>query len=112
VATVNIDYHVEVERHYYSVPFRLLREKLDLRLTAHTVEAFFKGERVLAHVRSYVPYAHTTLKEHMPPRTKNIWSGLPPSKGSSPLLALLYLFFDPTRPKSYFLIRLHSRLHP
>ena len=67
VATVNIDYHVEVERHYYSVPFRLLREKLDLRLTAHTVEAFFKGERVLAHVRSYVPYGHTTLKEHMPP---------------------------------------------
>ena len=67
VATVNIDYHVEVERHYYSVPFRLLREKLDLRLTAHTVEAFFKGERVVAHVRSYVPYGHTTLKEHMPP---------------------------------------------
>lgn len=67
LATVNIDYHIEVERHYYSCPFRLLREKLHIRLTAHTVEAFFKGERVLAHVRSYVLYAHTTLKEHMPP---------------------------------------------
>ena len=67
MATVNIDYHVEVERHYYSVPFRLLREKLDLRLTAHAVEAFFKGERVLAHLRSFVLYGHTTLKEHMPP---------------------------------------------
>jgi transposase len=67
LATVNIDYHIEVERHYYSVPFRLIREKIHVRLTAHTVEAFFKGERVLAHVRSYVPYAHTTLKEHMPP---------------------------------------------
>jgi len=37
VATVNIDYHIEVERHYYSVPFRLIREKLDVRLTAHTL---------------------------------------------------------------------------
>ncbi|HLE61482.1 MAG TPA: hypothetical protein VI750_00015, partial [Pyrinomonadaceae bacterium] len=61
LATVNIDYHIEVERHYYSVPFRLIREKIHVRLTAHTVEAFFKGERVLAHVRSYVPYGHTTI---------------------------------------------------
>lgn len=67
VATVNIDYHIEVERHYYSVPFRLLREKLDVRITAGTVEAFLKGERVAAHIRSFVPYGHTTLKEHMPP---------------------------------------------
>jgi transposase len=67
VATVNIDYHIEVERHYYSVPFRLIREKLDIRLTATTVEAFVKGERVTAHIRSFIPYAHTTRKEHMPP---------------------------------------------
>ncbi len=67
VARVNIDYHIEVERHYYSVPFQLIREKLDVRLTAATVEAFLKGERVAAHIRSFVPYAHTTLKEHMPP---------------------------------------------
>jgi transposase len=67
VATVNIDYHIEVERHYYSVPFRLIREKLDVRLTATTVEAFLKGERVAAHVRSFIPHRHTTLKEHMPP---------------------------------------------
>lgn len=67
VATVNIDYHIEVDCHYYSVPFRLLREKLDVRLTAGTVEAFLKGERVAAHIRSFVSYAHTTLREHMPP---------------------------------------------
>ena len=67
VATVNIDYHIEVEKHYYSVPFRLIRDKLDVRLSAHTVEAFLKGERVAAHVRSYLPHTHTTLKEHMPP---------------------------------------------
>ena len=66
-ARVNIDYHVEADLHYYSVPFRLLREQLDLRLTATTVEAFHKGERVAAHVRSRVPHKYTTLPEHMPP---------------------------------------------
>ena len=66
-ATVNIDYHIEVDHHYYSVPFTLLRERLDVRLTATTVEAFLKGERVAAHVRSYVPNLPTTVKEHMPP---------------------------------------------
>ena len=67
LATVNIDYHIEVDQHYYSVPFRLLREKVDVRLTATTVEAFIKGERVAAHVRSFIPHTHSTLKEHMPP---------------------------------------------
>jgi transposase len=67
VATVNIDYHIEIERHYYSVPFRFIREKLDVRVSTHTVEAFLKGERVAAHVRSFVPHRHTTFKEHMPP---------------------------------------------
>jgi len=67
VATVNIDYHIEVKRHYYSVPFRLIREKLDVRVSAHTIEAFLKGERVAAHVRSFISSGHSTLKEHMPP---------------------------------------------
>jgi transposase len=66
-ARVNIDYHVQVDRHYYSVPFRLIREQLDVRLTATTMEAFHKGERVAAQARSYVPHAYTTLAEHMPP---------------------------------------------
>jgi transposase len=66
-ATVNIDYHIEVDRHYYSVPFRWIREKLDVRITASIVEVFRKGERIAAHPRSRAPHKHTTLKEHMPP---------------------------------------------
>jgi transposase len=66
-ARVGFNYHVEVEEHYYSVPFQLLHEKLDIRLTATTIEAFRKGERVAAHARSYVKGGYTTLKEHMPP---------------------------------------------
>jgi len=75
-AKVNIDYHIEVDHHYYSVPFRLLRERLDVRLTATTVEAFHKGERVAAHVRSYLRGRHTTSLEHMPPEHRKYaeWS--------------------------------------
>ena len=64
---VNIDYHIEIDHHYYSVPYRLLRETLDARVTATMVEVFFKGERVAAHVRSYLRGKPTTLPEHMPP---------------------------------------------
>lgn len=66
-ASVNIDYHVQADRHNYSVPFRLLHAKLDVRLTATTIEVFNKGERVAAHPRSYAAWKHTTLPEHMPP---------------------------------------------
>jgi transposase len=65
-ARVNIDYHIEVDGHYYSVPFQLLHERLDVRLTATTVEMFHKGERVAAHPRSQTKSLPTTLREHMP----------------------------------------------
>ena len=65
-ARVNFDYHIEVDRHYYSVPYQLLRERLDIRQTASTIEAFFKGKRVAAHVRSHIQGGHTALSEHMP----------------------------------------------
>jgi transposase len=65
-AKVQLNYRIEVDQHYYSVPYQLLNERLDIRLTATTVEAFHKGERVAAHIRSYVKGGYTTLKEHMP----------------------------------------------
>jgi len=66
-ARVQLNYHIEVDHHYYSVPYQLLHERLDIRLTATIVEAFHKGERVAAHVRSHVKGGYTTLAEHMPP---------------------------------------------
>jgi len=65
-ARVNIDYHVEVEGHYYSVPYQLFGRELDVRLTATTVECFHKGHRVSSHARSFLRGRHTTTKEHMP----------------------------------------------
>jgi transposase len=61
-----LDYHVEVEKHYYSVPHGLLKEKLWVRMTARTVEVFERGSRVAAHVRSSSNRKHTTVREHMP----------------------------------------------
>jgi transposase len=65
-AKVNIDYHVSVENHLYSVPYTLIHQQLDVRLTARTVELFLGGKRVAAHVRSYQPGLPTTLEEHRP----------------------------------------------
>jgi transposase len=62
----NIDYHVEIERHYYSVPFQLVGQSLEARYTALTVEIFHRGARVASHVRSYAAYAATTIHQHRP----------------------------------------------
>jgi transposase len=62
----SIDYHVEVERHYYSVPYQLAGQKLEARYTAATVEIFHGGRRVASHARNFVAYRHTTVFEHMP----------------------------------------------
>ena len=65
-AIVNIDYHVDGASHYYSVPHRLVKEKVDVRMTATTVECFSHGKRVAAHLRSMLRGRHTTIAEHMP----------------------------------------------
>ena len=65
-AQVNIDYHVEVDHHYYSVPYQLVHESLDVRLTETSVEILFKSRRVASHLRSYQKGKHTTCREHMP----------------------------------------------
>jgi transposase len=65
-ATVSIDYHIEVEKHFYSVPYQLRGKRLDVRITASTVEVFHKSKRVAGHRKSLVPHGHTTLAHHMP----------------------------------------------
>ena len=63
---VGIDYHVDVEKHYYSVPHQLLRETVWARYTAKTVELFVRGLRIAAHVRASSDRKHTTIRGHMP----------------------------------------------
>jgi transposase len=65
-AWVNIDYHVEVDRHYYSVPHQLIKKQIDVRFTSNIVECFYKSKRVASHIRSYQKGWHTTVRDHMP----------------------------------------------
>ncbi len=65
-ATVHLDYHVEVEGYYYSVPHTLVKKKLDIRYTKSTVECFFNNKRVTSHLRNIPRGRHATIKEHMP----------------------------------------------
>jgi len=65
-ARVHIDYHVEVDGHYYSVPYRYIHRPVEIRLTARTVECFYRGTRIASHARSFQKGGHTTVLEHMP----------------------------------------------
>jgi transposase len=65
-ARVNIDYHVEVDRHYYSVPHPLVHQVVDVRLCARTVEIFHRSERVASHIRDFQRGMHSTDPRHMP----------------------------------------------
>ena len=67
-AKVHLDYHVEIERRYYSVPHALIGRTVDVRLTATGVEIFHRGQRVAIHLRSGIRGSFTTIPEHRPPR--------------------------------------------
>lgn len=82
-ARVSIDYHVDVDRHYYSVPHQLVGRDVEVRITASTIECFHEGKRVASHVNAAgnrlartIPGRHTTLAEHMPKshRAHREWS--------------------------------------
>lgn len=66
-ARVHIDYHVEFEKHLYSVPHTLIHQEVDLHATEHMLEIFFKGKSIAIHPRSFKPGRFSTLQEHMPP---------------------------------------------
>ncbi len=65
-ARVGLDYHVELFGFFYSVPYGLIRQEVEARLTTNMVEIFHKGRRVAVHVRRYGGAAHATKPEHMP----------------------------------------------
>lgn len=65
-ARVNIDYHIEVERHYYSVPYALAHLEVEVHLTSELLEVLHRGTRVASHARSNEAGKATTLTEHMP----------------------------------------------
>ena len=75
---VSIDYHVAFEEHFYSVPYQLLGEQLDLRAAETTVEIFRGGTRITSHLRSWVKHGYTTRLEHMPRGHRDYAEWTPP----------------------------------
>ena len=63
---VGLDYHVEIAKHYYSVPHQLMRQEVEARITVATIEIFHRGKRVASHRRSLRPHRPSTVPEHMP----------------------------------------------
>jgi hypothetical protein len=63
---VNVDYHIALFDHFYSVPYTLVREEVEARITAMTVEILHKNRRVASHARSYARFRFTTDPGHMP----------------------------------------------
>jgi transposase len=105
LAKVNIDYHVEFDHHYYSVPFACLHEQVEVRATAGTVEVFLHRARIALHARSRVHGTHTTVREHMPKahQAQSEWSP-----------ARLCTWASKTGPSTESLVRaiLADRPHP
>jgi len=60
------DYHVEIDGHWYSTPYRLIRELVDARIDDRTVEIFHNGQRIASHARAPNRRGHTTIADHMP----------------------------------------------
>jgi transposase len=66
-ARVHIDYHVQFDKHYYSVPFRLMGKEVEVRATEKTVEIYHQRTRQASHPRSQRRGHYSTQREHMPP---------------------------------------------
>lgn len=65
---VHIDYHISVNKHYYSIPYRLIGQYVNVCIMKSRLEIFHQSQRVALHIRDDKPYCFTTLEEHMPPQ--------------------------------------------
>jgi len=104
-ATVAIDYHVEVDHHYYSVPHEHVGERCDVRLAQATVEIFLRGRRVASHLRNGVRGGYSTTCEHMPQSHRRHLEWTP---------ARIVRWAEETGPQTAALVKavLESRPHP
>jgi hypothetical protein len=65
-ARVNINYHIELEKHYYSVPHKYIRKEVELAYSINCVNIFFEGSLIAKHLRSFENFKYSTIHEHMP----------------------------------------------
>jgi transposase len=104
-AKVNIDYHVVFDHHFYSVPYQLVHEMVEIRSTQKTVEIYCRGKRVASHLRSYRRGGYSTKTEHMPKSHRR-------HKGWTPSRLLRWAETIGPRTRALVSIILESRPHP
>lgn len=66
VAKVMKNCHVQLEKHYYSTPYRFIGKEVKIIYSRDHVHIFYKAERIAYHIRSYQPYTYTTIADHLP----------------------------------------------
>jgi len=104
-ARVHIDYHIEVDGHFYSVPCQLVRKQVEARLTAQTIEVLYKGNRIATHRRSYEKGRFTTVPEHRPEKHRKYYEWTP---------SRIIQWAEKTGPETAAVVEhiLSSRAHP
>ena len=71
--TPGYNYHIEVDGHFYSVPYEYIKHEMDVRLTGSVVEVFYNSLRVCSHLRIYDrPGQYSTIPTHMPEKHKAV----------------------------------------
>jgi transposase len=102
---VNIDYHVDVDGHYYSVPYKNAKSSVETRMTDRTVEVYLDNQRIASHIRSYNKGRHTTVREHMPAAHQEMsdWTPLRFLSWAQKIGPQTHLFIDKL---------IHSKAHP
>lgn len=78
-ASVNIDYHIEYDKHFYSVPYQFRGEVVEVRATSTSIEVLRRGKRIASHPRSFAVNKATTLLEHRP-KSHQQWGDWPPER--------------------------------
>ena len=64
--TVHPDYHIAIDRHFYSVPYQYVGKEVDVRLRGSVIDVFHRGRQIASHLRSNDKGRATTVKEHRP----------------------------------------------
>ncbi len=113
-ALVNIDYHVAFEKHFYSVPNRLLQAKVEIRATERLVEIYHQGSQVAVHPRSSVPGRYSTRPEHLPANHRFVLDNLSSASNSEDTPQRLLRWGGQVGPSTAQLIQaiLSSRRYP
>lgn len=80
IARVNQDYHVSLLKCNYSVPYKYLREEVEVKYSINSVEIFHKNKMIATHPRLHHVGQTSTLTEHMPKEHEYVHQSMNPSR--------------------------------